>query len=281
MFDTEECVQHLGATVTLVLAWLNRRDHPTGIHIAADSLLTDTTPDGKVLNRWMYATKVFRFQPTNEHFAYSGTSLRALCAITGAMQLISNTDNLRNCGNPKSPTLVARATAIAENLTRAAKYFPTSWGEKATLIHAGFDPRDTAEPFKLFSMETSPQGFVLNPKHDLSQAPIWAFGSGEARVRERVAKLNAQTMDWRYENIMALLIECIRDASTVGGVPQGVVIHRRGYTPIGFNVELEGTRTSTLFGIPIRFRSDMTSVHFKDRLLMRGRNLMSGRIRRV
>jgi hypothetical protein len=67
--------------------------------------------------------------------------------------------------------------------------------------------------------------------------------------------------------IFGVLVSVIADKSvpSVGGVPQMVTIKTSTSHPVGFNWDTDGTEKSTLFGLPLHFRSNMKRVEFRDK----------------
>ena len=90
---------------------------------------------------------------------------------------------------------------------------------------------------------------------------VACFGSGKAKAEE-LLEPGTKTND-----IIRVLAQVIEDAAvpSVGGVPQMVTIQRRGSRAVGFNWDVKHVLESTLFGLPLHFRSDLRKVKFRDR----------------
>src|SRR5271155_5892091 len=120
--------------MTLVMIWPNKPVQPTAIHIAVDSLLSDSTR-----NQWEFAPKIFRVYPTHAHFAYCGDSAMVLSVIVQATAILANTNILSEDGENNSPTIGARSKAICTFLEDSVKACPRGWMQNNILLYCGFD----------------------------------------------------------------------------------------------------------------------------------------------
>lgn len=255
--------------MTLVVIWPNKPDKPTALHVAADSLLSDSYG-----NRWPYAPKIFRVYPTHAYLAYCGTSAMALSVIMQGAEVLANTDILGDDGSAKNPTVDAKSSALRNHLNDSVGSFPAPWGSNATLLYCGFDHRK--REFRIFRLSMSRKG-VTRAEEALGQGRVFCFGSGAARANS-LLKPGMST-----PNILGVLKSVINDnsAQDVGGVQQMVTIKRSGSHAVGFNWRINGKNESTLFGLPLRFHGRMDKVHFLDEQFRPARYLHDARIRRV
>ncbi|HCU34378.1 MAG TPA: hypothetical protein DGT21_02715 [Armatimonadetes bacterium] len=263
--------------MTLVMAWLNKKDSPTSLNIAADSLLSD----GK--QTWQHATKIWRVHPTHDYVAYAGDSHYALTMIHEYVALLDWTTVLRgsaqrqtNTGRtlsaPTGPR--ARARALMLNMRQVMLTFPESWGSSATLIYAGFDTR--VERFHLFRLDLRKEEFE-DVSCALAEKPV-CYGSGA----KAAAKLLRSTCPLSTPAVIGVLNQAIAAGKNkVGGHPQMVIVKKRGSTAQAFNRDENSRKLTVLFGVPVQFKSDLPRVQCRDASFKLVRPSSSGRIIRV
>jgi len=255
--------------MTLVMIWPNKMDNPTGLHIASDSLLSDN------LGKWPYATKIFRLYPTHEHLAYSGTSAMALAAIMQGTAVLAQTNILSRDTSERDATMTGRSSALRTLLNDAIKVYPNKWIiSPTTLLYCGYDRH--RRKFRLFRLSLDSAGVQVK-EENLKKDRVSCFGSGESKARSLLEQAHTT------EEILGVLKSVMEEKSidTVGGVPQMVTIRRRGSHAVGFNWKIDELTQSTLFGLPLHFRSSMEKVKFLDDKFKPAKYLNNPRVRRV
>jgi hypothetical protein len=252
--------------MTLLLAWLNREDNPTGLHLASDSLLSA----GK--ESWQYAPKITRVHTLHEYIGYCGSSLPGMACILQSNAVLAASNVLSQGGSAKSPTLDARAKALVLLLDDIIPTFPPSWlASGATLLYCGFDVRKAK--FRLFEISLALSGVSIEER-ELGQQTVLCYGSGQAKARSILATLKLKNA-LKTDDILHVLKAVIEDPKvpSVGGAPQMVTIGKRRSQMVGFNWEVGGSTKSTLLGIPLRFRSNMGKIRFLDQDLQHAQYL--------
>jgi hypothetical protein len=242
--------------MTLVLAWPNKEQDPTALHIAADSLLSDRKG-----NSWQYGPKLFRVFPTHDYLAYCGTSTLALSAILQGTMVLANTNILGRNVAHKPVTIRARVAALQTLFQESSRMFPEDWmNGPPTLIYCGFDRM--TKSFRVFELAFARSPTNVVEKELRKDSPL-LYGSGSSRARSLLRKL-ADTPTTK--EVLKTLVSVIEDASVpeVGGVPQMATIWKEESQLVGLNREISGEPRSTLLGLPLYFHSDMTRVRFLD-----------------
>ena len=253
--------------MTLVLAWLDMAQGYPQLGMATDSLLSAGQ------DRWEYATKIFRFFPTDAHFAYCGESMSALHFALQASALISSTDVLSQSGNSSAPQLGARILALDTHLGSTLKHLPKGWGRDCLMLAADANHRvgpDTDPgwmgPFDVFEVTVDQQGCRHRQVALRKHGEYIALGSGAGRA-DKLIDVNApdpaKRDDKRFLKTLKTVIED-KKCPEVGGHPQMVKLSAQGHAVVhGFIVG--GTRT--ICGLKVEFESRLSSVRFLDESL--------------
>jgi len=267
--------------MTLVLAWYSKRGSRSVLHIATDSLLTQSGTS----NTWSHATKLFRVHPSHSYIAYCDDSFYALSAVAQGIGILSHTEVLAT----ETTTLGARAKALGLHMSQVFATFPSTWGKAATLLLCGHDPN--LGGIRAWKIE------LASGRHQCSDAlpngnRYFALGSGGPAAQKR----HSQTADAGSREFFGTLTHVIGDSSVpdVGGVPQHVVLFTRreqraapqtraqvDSTASGINWKIDNRDESTLFGVPLRFASRMPKAIWRTSVLTRDRHLRAAVVRRV
>jgi hypothetical protein len=263
--------------MTLVLAWLNRDDNPTALHLASDSLLSDR--DGR---QWSHGPKINRIHSLHEFIGYCGPSVTAMAAILQCNAILAATNMLGKAGSRSTATPDARVRALVPLLDPVMRSFPEAWlggNDLPTLLYCGFDPRRSK--FRLFEINVG--GDVPYQERQLGKDQVLCYGSGAARAKELLADLRLAKKTLATRDVLGILKSVIEDRSipSVGGPPQMVTIMKRSSQPVGFNWKIAGHTESTLLGLTLQFRSSMEKVRFIDQELRKSSYLHNSKIRRV
>jgi len=239
--------------MTLVMAWLNKTNAATALHIASESRFSGGS------DHWDYGPKIFRLFPTRDYLAYCGDVRLALSLILQGTAVLANTNTLRVSAGQKPIATIARVRALCTLFDVPVKAFPSAWRGPTTLLYCGFD--QLRKQFQLFKLSLTKQN-QLNPiKVDLYKERVACFGSGQPNAQKALAT------GMKTGEIFGVLVSVIADKSvpSVGGVPQMVTIKKSTSHPVGFNWDTDGTLKNTLFGLPLHFRSNMKRVEFRDK----------------
>ena len=263
--------------MTLVLAWPNREESPTALHLATDSLLSDTSGA-----QWQYAPKINRVHLLHEFTGFCGTSNLAMAAILQCTSVLAAANVLGRGGSPREATLDARVRALVPLLDNAICTFPKAWLGRGvtTLLYCGFDHRKAQ--FRLFEIALSTSGASYKEKA-LSKQHVVCYGSGAAKARALLADFKLANKTLATTDILNVLKTVIEDRSipSVGGAPQMIAITKHSSRLVGFNWEIAGKSESTLLGLPLRIRSSMANIKFLDNQFRESVYLHSPRIQRV
>ncbi len=260
--------------MTLVLAWYSKPNSRSVLHLATDSLLSQSGS----LHVWPHATKIFRVYPSHSYIAYSGDSHFALSAIAEGIGVLSLTDVLRS----ETTALKARARALGFHMSKIFAKFPKAWGRSATLLFCGHDPHHGGIHAQRIDLEGG--------RYEVSDAlpdgnRYVALGSGASFVLPKIPR----SSDAHSRDIFKVLVDVMRAPSPrdVGGSPQAVALFTRRLQPhvsgsqvSGFNWRVDDRYESTLFGVPLHFASDMSPVLFRTESFARTRYLRAARLRR-
>jgi hypothetical protein len=262
--------------MTLVLAWPNREENPTALHIATDSLLSD-----ELGNRWQYVPKINRVHLLHEFTGFCGTSNLVMAAILQCTSVLAAADVLGSGGSSREATLDARIRALVPFLDNAIRTFPKDWLAKGTntLLYCGVDHRKVQ--FRLFEIDLSKSGASFKEKA-LSKQHVVCYGTGAVEARSLLAGLKLANTTLSTSDVLNVLKTVIEDKSipSVGGAPQMVTITKRSSRLVGFNWEVAGKLESTLLGLPLHFRSSMTKIKFLDQQFRKSSYLHNSRLRR-
>jgi hypothetical protein len=79
--------------MTLVLAWPNREENRTALHLATDSLLSDSLG-----GRWYYAPKIDRVHSLHDLTGFCGTSNLAMAVILQCNSVLAGANVLGKGG---------------------------------------------------------------------------------------------------------------------------------------------------------------------------------------
>lgn len=261
--------------VTLVLAWYSKLGATDVLHVATDSLLSESG----TANAWPHASKLFRVHPSHSYIAYCGDSLYGLSAVAQGIGLLSSTEILHD----ERTTVKARARALGDHMARVFKTFPSNWGNAATLLFCGRDPIVGG----VRAMKVSLVGGNCQVTEAIPSGHRYvALGSGATFASKYLSQVDAT----HSRQVFSVLTAAIRDPSeaSVGGCPQAATLFcyrrdpsRGGSSPSGFNWETGPHLESTLFGVPLRFASRMSKVVWRTSAFTRDRYLREARVRRV
>lgn len=214
--------------MTLVIAWTNKPEDPTALHLVSDSRLS-----GPGATTWDYATKLFRLHPTRDFFAYTGATLPALTLIAQATQFISASRVLRG----PNAQADARVSAIQQQFSRCMLDFPKDWGgnDLCKVVLGTFDQRYGR--FRLFQLEldnpTSRPGEV-----EFLPGQRWmCFGSGAAEANAALRERKNRNGVVKSRDMTEVLAQQIEDPDNVlvGGAPQGVSLNTDRHRPLVFS----------------------------------------------
>jgi hypothetical protein len=239
--------------MTLVMAWLNKADDATALYIASDSRFSHGC------EHWDYGPKIYRLGATTDHLAYCGGIWLALSVILQGTAVLGNTNNLGANDGQKPVGIAARRSALCTLFDVPVKTFPPAWASDATLLYGGFD--ELTKQFRLFKLSLRNAGIQSN-KVTLPKNGVACFGSGEPAAK------NALKPGMKTKDIFKVLVDVIGDKSVpdVGGTPQMVRIEKgKKSHAIGFILDVNGTPTRTLFGLPLHFKSSMNKVEWRDK----------------
>lgn len=223
--------------------------------------------------------RVFRVYPSHSYIAYCGDSHYALSAIAQGIGLLAQTEQLVI----ERTSLEARAMALGSHIGTVLKTFPLAWGKSATLLFCGIDPCfGDVRAVKIELVEGNATVTDAIPEGDR----YVALGSGASFASKKLSQRDTS----HSRRIFGVLTATIAETTvpSVGGCPQAVTLWRRsgkaprhGSSVCGFNWELGGEYESTVFGMPIRFASRMSSVIWRTHVFTRGRYLCQCTVRRV
>jgi hypothetical protein len=263
--------------MTLVLAWPNRDENPTALHIATDSLLSDGRG-----NEWQYVPKINRVHLLHEFMGFCGTSNLTMAAILQCTSVLAAADVLSRGGSSCEATLDARIKALVLFLDDAVRNFPKGWLAEGTntLLYCGFDHRRVK--FRLFEIGLSRSGTLYKEKV-LSKQDVVCYGAGAVRARSLLANLKLAKKTLATSDVLKVLKTVIDDRSirSVGGAPQMVTITKSSSRLVGFNWEVAGKIESTLLGLPLHFRSSMKNINFLDQDFRKSSYLHNSHMRRA
>ncbi len=258
--------------MTLVMLWIEDRGGRQYLNIASDSLLTQAG----TTNRWENATKVFQVSPSDVFMAYCGDSLPGLHAIMQGTAILNSSATLGAPSGPSTPQVQARASAIKNHLEGTLPAVPKAWGKNIELVMAGWDFRK--KDFQAFRLKLA-NGLLGMERIPLSTGPF-LFGSGSTAAK-KLLKGKALTR----ENVLRVLQAVIHDKKQpeVGGTPQMVCIPHGGgpSRPVAFRQRRNSRTEFYLYGIPLRFKSELRRLIFLDGHFRPTRYSKSGTLKRV